>query len=68
MGEYVFYMRTDEGHLERLGNMIVIGHNSLLGSYEYEEALVNFPEFTVFWANEQGSSVGIAPIIPDQPK
>ena len=30
MSKFVFYLRTKEGHIERLGNMIAIGPESLL--------------------------------------
>ena len=32
MSKFVFYLRTKEGHIERLGNMIAVGPKSLLYS------------------------------------
>lgn len=63
MSEFVFYLRTEEGRIERLGNMVTVTSESILGSYQYEEVLIDFPEPIVFWANEKGVSVGIAPLI-----
>lgn len=61
MPKYVFYMRAEEGNIERLGDIIVDRPDgALLGSYEQ----IDFPETAVFWANELGSSVGIAPQNP----
>jgi hypothetical protein len=62
MSKFVFYLRTKEGHIERLGNMIAIGPESLLDSYQYEESLIDFPEPAVFWASDEGSSMGMAPL------
>jgi hypothetical protein len=64
MSRFVFYLRTREGHIERLGNMITEGTRSILGSYQYEEPLTGFPEHTVFWANDEGVSVGLALLVP----
>jgi hypothetical protein len=63
MSKFIFYLRTAEGHIERLGNMIAIGPESILDSYQYEEPLMDFPEPIVFWASEEGSSMGMAPLI-----
>ena len=64
MPKYVFYIRTEEGNIERLGNIIVDRPDgALLGSYEHEEPLIDFPETAVFWATELGSSMGIAPLV-----
>ena len=63
MSEFVFYLRTEEGRIERLGNMVTVTSESILGSYQCVEVLTDFPEPVVFWANEEGVSVGIAPLI-----
>ncbi len=60
MSQFVFYLRTEEGYFERLGNMILIGPDALLDSYQYEEHLIDFPETSIFWARDEGASVGIA--------
>ncbi len=57
----MFYLRDTDGHIERMENFVPAPLNNLLGTYQYEERLINFPEATVFWADEHGSSVGIAP-------
>ena len=62
MSKFVFYLRTKEGHIERLGNMIAIGPASLLGFYQYKEPLIDFPEPAVFWASDEGTSMGMAPL------
>ncbi len=48
MSRFVFYLRTKEGRIERLENMITEGTKSILGSYQYEEVLIDFPEPLVF--------------------
>ena len=63
MTKFVFYVRTQEGKIQRLGNMITDTSESILASYRYEEVLIDFPEPLVFWANGKGLSVGIAPLI-----
>ena len=63
MPKYVFYIRTQEGNIERLGNIIVDRpEGALLGAYAHEEPLMDFPETAVFWASELGLSMGIAPL------
>ncbi|PTR05371.1 hypothetical protein C8R32_12335 [Nitrosospira sp. Nsp5] len=65
MPKYVFYLRAQEGNIERLGNIIVNRPDgALLGSYEHEEPLIDFPETIVFWASKVGPSMGIAPLDP----
>lgn len=65
MPKYVFYIRAEEGDIERLGSIIVDRPDGgLLGSYTHEEPLINFPEATIFWASALGSSIGIAPLNP----
>ena len=68
MTKYIFYLRTNHGDIERLEHLITSPIEGLLGTYKYQQALENFPETTVFWDNEKGVSVGIAPIIPDLPR
>ncbi len=63
MSRFVFYLRTKEGRIEHLENMITEGTKSILGSYQYEEVLIDFPEPLVFWANDEGVSVGLAPLV-----
>jgi hypothetical protein len=71
MPSYAVYIRTREGYIERMKNIIShlphiarpLSENS--NPYVYEEALVGFPEPMVFWATRTGPSVGIAPLSPD---
>ena len=71
MPSYAVYIRTKEGYIERMKNIIShlpqiarpLSENS--NPYVYEEALVGFPEPMVFWATSTGPSVGIAPLSPD---
>ena len=62
MKNYMFYLRNTQGSIERMKNFIPAPINTLLGTYPYEELLINFPEAIVFWANPRGASVGIAPV------
>ena len=68
MFEYAVYVRTEEGYIERMNNVISNlpydprGSYGSLSPYVHEEALVGFPESVVLWKNSTGPSVGIAPI------
>ena len=62
MPRFVFYLRSQRGDIERLGNVTALGPDRLLGSYQHKELLVDFPEPIVFWASDEGSTVGIAPL------
>ena len=64
MTQYIFYLRTKEGAIQRLPN-IIVGPIRLLGTYEYEETITDFPELVVRWANKTGCSVGIANLAGD---
>ena len=70
MFEYAVYIRTAEGYIERMNNVISnlpYDPRETYGSlapYVHEEKLVGFPESIVLWENSMGSSVGIAPINP----
>jgi len=70
MFEYVVYVRTKEGYVERMNNIISnfpYDPREAYGSlapYVHEEELVGFPESVVLWENTIGPSVGIAPINP----
>ena len=71
MPSYAVYIRTKEGYIERMKN--VVSHlppitrspSGISNSYVHEEPLVGFPESTVLWAVRTGPSVGIAPLSPD---
>ncbi|MDE2365753.1 MAG: hypothetical protein KGM95_02340 [Betaproteobacteria bacterium] len=73
MYECAIYIRTQEGHIKRLENIVSGFPNSMqvhygsLSHYVHEERLVGFPESIVLWANSTGPSVGIAPLIPHWP-
>ncbi|PTR16079.1 hypothetical protein C8R31_10293 [Nitrosospira sp. Nsp2] len=58
MSKYVTYLRTLEGNIERLPNATA----TQLGPYHYEETLVGWPESKVYWANDRGPAVGLAPL------
>ena len=60
MAHFVYYLRNTEGCIERLSNVIAIGPTGLLGGYKHEEQITGFPEPTVFWASNEGSTVGMA--------
>jgi acyl-CoA reductase-like NAD-dependent aldehyde dehydrogenase len=70
MFEYAVYVRTKEGYVERMNNIIYnfpYDPQEAYGSlapYVHEEKLVGFPESVVLWENTIGPSVGIAPINP----
>lgn len=62
MSKYVTYIRTNEGKIERRPAAIVTHSDDSLDPYMHEEALVGWPESKVYWANDVGPSVGIAPL------
>jgi hypothetical protein len=62
MANFVYYLRNTEGGIERLSNVIAIGPTGLLGGYKHEEQITGFPEPIVFWATNEGSTVGVAPL------
>ena len=62
MSNYVTYLRTREGSIERLPNAITTQLDNSLHPYDYEEALVGWPESKVYWANDRGPAVGLAPM------
>ena len=70
MFRYAVYIRTKEGYITRMDNVIsnlAYDPRETYGSlapYVHEEELVAFPESVVLWENSTGPSVGIAPIHP----
>jgi hypothetical protein len=62
MANFVYYLRNTDGCIERLSNVIAVGPTGLLGGYKHEEQITGFPEPTVFWASNEGSTVGVAPL------
>jgi hypothetical protein len=62
MTQYVPYVRTAQGYIERKDYAIFNCYESL-GLYIHEEALVGWPEPKVFWDHQTGPSVGLAPLI-----
>ena len=68
--KYAVYIRTKEGYIERMNNIIsnlACDPKETYGSlapYVYEEELVGFPESVVLWETSTGPCVGIAPINP----
>ncbi|PTR16478.1 hypothetical protein C8R31_102493 [Nitrosospira sp. Nsp2] len=71
MPSYAVYIRTKEGHIERMKNvvshlpLVARTHSGASNTYVHEESLVGFPESMVLWAASTGPSVGIAPLNPD---
>lgn len=61
MHRYVPYIRTKEGHIERI-DFAIFSSDKPVDTYPYEEALVGWPEPQVFWKKEEGPSIGVAPI------
>jgi hypothetical protein len=69
MCEYAVYIRTKEGYIERMNNIISNSpydprKKGSLSPYVHEEELVGFPESVVLWKNSIGPTLGIAPINP----
>jgi len=67
MIKYVPYIRTSDGHIERLTHAIFKTTGESRDPYVHEEVLVGWPESKVFWAKSVGSSLGIAPLNFDSP-
>ena len=71
--KYAVYIRTREGYIERMNNIIsnlACDPKETYGSlapYVYEEELVGFPESVVHWEKSTGPSVGLALINPSSP-
>jgi hypothetical protein len=67
MVEYAVYIRTEEGYIERMNNVISnLPYDpretyGSLGPYAHEEEFLGFPESVVLWENSTGPSVRIAP-------
>ena len=62
MPKYVPYVRTAEGYIQRISHAIYNCADNSLHPYVHEESLVGWPESTVYWAKDDGPSVGIAPL------
>jgi len=66
--KYAVYIRTEEGYVERMQNIIsnrFYDPRETYGSlapYVHEEELIGFLESVVLWENSIGPSVDIAPI------
>ncbi len=60
MGKYITYLRTVDGNIERKPD--AMHSRNSLDPYMHEEALVGWPESKVYWANDRGPSVGLAPL------
>ncbi|MBA4141733.1 MAG: hypothetical protein H0X43_01755 [Nitrosospira sp.] len=68
MSRYAVYIRTKEGNIERMKN-VICGYPLVrqapygaLAPYMHEEPLEGFPESLVLWAASKGPTVGIAPL------
>jgi hypothetical protein len=62
MCRFVPYIRTAEGHTERISFAIYNSPYDTLYPYIFAERLVGWPERKVFWAAESGPCVGVAPV------
>jgi hypothetical protein len=62
MGKYITYLRTLDGNIERKPDAVVMHSDDSLKPYMHEETLVGWPESKVYWANDRGPSVGLAPL------
>lgn len=60
MANYVIYIRSRNGRITR-NEHPAFEWDEPLDPYVYEEALVGWPESTVFWEKKVGYSIGIAP-------
>jgi hypothetical protein len=58
----ITYVRTTEGKIERKPGVVVNCSGDSMDPYIYEDKLSGFPESKVYWANQVGPSVGIAPL------
>jgi hypothetical protein len=61
MYQLIPYVRTADGHIERISYAIYNSPDDVLEPYIYEERLVGWPETKVFWAKKSGACVGVAP-------
>ena len=61
MVQYVPYIRTAEGQIERIAHAIFKTTGESRDPYVHEESLVGWPESKVFWAKSVGPSLDIAP-------
>ena len=62
MHKYIRYVRTAEGHIERISYAVYSSPFDSFFPYLHEQSLMGWPESQVFWAKETGPSVGIAPL------
>jgi hypothetical protein len=62
MAKFIYYLRNRQGGIERLDTVMAIAPDGLLADYRHEEQVTGFPESTVFWARDEGSSLGVAPL------
>ena len=67
MTQYIPYVRTEQGYIERKDYAIFNSEESL-DLYIHEETLVGWPETKVFWDRPTGTSVGLAPLPSDNNK
>jgi hypothetical protein len=61
MKKYVLYTRDKTGIVERKGFATFLCYWSQV-PYVHEEVLDGWPEQKVFWENEEGPSIGMAPM------
>ena len=62
MAKFVYYLRNRQGGIERLNSVMAIAPDGLLAAYKHEEQVTGFPESTIFWARNEGATVGVAPL------
>jgi hypothetical protein len=61
MGKLVPYIRNVDGSIVRIPDGIYQSSSKLMAPYLFEEKLIGWPEYMVYWAKESGPCVGIAP-------
>jgi hypothetical protein len=68
VSRYIVYVRTKEGYILRMNNVVYGSRHDVEDSYgamtpyTHEEPLEGFPESIVLWAASIGPTVGIAPL------
>ena len=62
MPAFAIYVRTEEGLVRRHREMAHYLPGFLDHPYVHEEQLIDWPESKVFWAEETGPTMGLAPV------
>jgi hypothetical protein len=62
MPRFAIYVRTEDGSVRRHHETAHYLPGFLDHPYVHEEQLVGWPESTVYWAEETGPTMGLAPV------